>query len=408
MPAMRLFATAALLVGALCVSTSSHAEEAPKAPAPKPTVEAALGKGFTLRTPDDLLSLTVRARIQVRAAVVTDPDKVSGSPVIEPEDTATQIMIRRLRLVLQGNVLGPKLTYYVQLAFSNSDTEADLRLPLRDAYVAWNAHRDIGLRVGQMKVPYGRQRVVSSGALEFADRSLIIEEMSLHRDVGVVAFSRNLFGANDAYGYQVGVFGGDGRNRLAEYPGFLWLARLDFWPNGHFDDLSEGDLQRLPKPRLAVGITAAYNQNTYRKTSVLGDTYKLGGFDYAHGSADFVFKWHGFAATGEALIRHSQTDLHEGKVDGATLKEWSRSGVGFFAQASQMLTDHVQIAARASNLVPLRATDPKFSAQHEVGFATSYYFVEHALKLQGDYTYLFGPGQADGRHVARLQFQLAL
>lgn len=402
---MRPLVTCTFLAGLLFATASAGAEE----PAPtKPQIEVALGKGFTVRTKDDQQSLTIRARIQVRAAYVTEPDKVSGSPVIEPEDVATQIMIRRARLVLQGNALGPKLTYYVQLAFSNADTEPDIRLPLRDAYIAWNAHRDLGLRFGQMKVPYGRQRVISSGALEFADRSLIIEELSLHRDVGLIAFSRNLFGAGESLGYQVGVFGGDGRNRIAEYPGMLWVARLDFWPNGHFDDLSEGDLAQLPKPRLAIGLTAAYNQNSYRKTSVLGDTYRLGGFDYAHGGADFMFKWHGFAAVGEALIRNSEVDSREGMADGKPLKEWSRSGVGFFAQASQMMTDKLQIAARASNLVPLRSTDPKLLAQHEVAFSTSYYFVEHALKLQADYAYLFGPGQENGRHVARLQFQLAL
>ncbi len=395
---------ATLLSVALAAPRVASGEPPPAAP--RPQVEAGLGKGVTVRTQDDSLSLQIRARVQVRAVFATEPDRSSGSPVIKPEDEATQIYIRRARLTFAGNLLGPKLTYYVQLAFSNADTEPDLRLPLRDASLTWSAHRDIGLRFGQMKVPYGRQRVVSSGALEFADRSLIIEEMSLHRDVGVIAFSRDLLGLGDTLGYQVGVFGGDGRNRVAESAGLLWVARADFWPNGHFDDLSEGDLERRPKPRLACGVTAAFNQNSYRKTSVLGHTYRLGGFDYLHGGADFAFKWHGFAATGEALIRSSERDSREGLADGKPLKEWSRSGAGFFGQASQMLTEKLQVALRYSHLQPLRGTDPKLLGQSEAAGAVSYYFFAHALKLQADYGYLFGPGQGDGRHLVRLQFQM--
>lgn len=390
----------------LAASPARASEHEP--PAEKPQVEAGLGKGVTIRSKDDLVSLQLRPRVQLRAAFATEPEKTSGSPVLAPEDEATQFVIRRARLAFTGNALGPKLTYYVQLAFSNADTESDLRLPLRDASFQWNALRDLGLKFGQMKVPLGRQRVISSSALEFADRSIIIEELSLHRDVGVLALSRNLLGLGDTLGYQVGVFGGDGRNRVAESAGLLWVARVDLWPNGHFSDLSEGDLERLPKPRLACGVTVAYNQNSYRKQSVVGDTYRLGGFDYLHGGADFLFKWRGLALSGEALIRNSERDFRDGMVDGKPLREWSRSGAGFFGQASQMITENVQVATRFSHLQPLRSTDPKLLGRSEAAGSVSYYFAAHALKLQADYSYLFGPGEDDGRHLARLQFQLYL
>ncbi|HQY61467.1 MAG TPA: porin [Polyangiaceae bacterium] len=391
----------------LLASPARASEPAP--PAARPQVEAALGKGVTIRSKDDLVSLQIRPRVQVRAAFATDPDKTSGSPVIEPEDAATQLAIRRARLAFRGNVLGPKLTYYVQLAFSNADTESDLRLPLRDASMQWEALRDIGLRFGQMKVPLGRQRVISSGALEFPDRSIIIEELSLHRDVGVVAYSRNLLGLGDTLGYQVGVFGGDGRNRVAESAGLLWVARVDLWPNGHFTDLSEGDLERLPKPRLACGLTVAYNQNSYRQQSVVGDTYRLGGYDYLHGSADLMFKWRGLALSGEALLRNADLDSRDGKAaDGKPLREWSRSGAGYFAQLSQMLNENIQVATRFSHLQPFRSTDPRLLSRSEAAGSVSYYIAGHALKVQADYSYLFGPGEAGGRHLARLQFQLFL
>lgn len=377
-------------------------------PAGKPQVEVGLGKGATIRSKDDLVSLQLRARVQLRAVFATEPEKTSGSPVLAPEGEATQLVVRRARLAFAGNILGPKLTYSLQFGFSNADTEPDLRLPLLDASLQWKAHRDLVLKFGQMKVPFGRQRVISSSALEFADRSIVVNALSLHRDVGVLASSRDLFGLGETLGYQVGVFGGDGRNRVAESAGLLWLARLDLWPSGPFSDLSEGDLEHLPKPRLACGVTVAYNQNSYRKESVVGDTYRLGGFDYLHAGADFVFKWRGFALSGEALLRDAARASRDGLVDGKPQREWSRSEAGMFLQGSEMIAEKVQVATRLSHLQPLRATDPTLVGRSEAAASVSYYFSAHALKLQGDYSYLFGAAEASGHHLARLQFQLYL
>jgi hypothetical protein len=371
-------------------------KEEPKKEAPPATVTAGLGKGVTIRSKDDSFSLNIRARMQGRFEYVAE----------DGEESETRFMIRRARLVFQGHALTPKLTYYLQLGFSNLDTEADLRLPLRDAYVAWAPLRDLAVRGGQMKVPFGRQRVTSSSSLELVDRSIIISELSLDRDVGVVAFSKNFLGLGDRFGYQLGVFGGDGRNRVAEHEGALWVARLDFWPNGHFDDFSEADFARSPKPRVAASITAAYNQNSYRQRSTIGDTYELDGFDYLHGAADVMIKWRGMTAQFEAQLRSSEEDSHTGNASGQTITEYSRSGGGFFLQLSQMLTEHLQIAGRYSHLAPLKQTDPGFRSQNELGGSTSWYFKEHALKLQADYFYLFGSDPEIGRHQLRVQGQL--
>jgi hypothetical protein len=386
---------AAALGLALTLTRPAWAADEPKKP-PHETVSAALGKGVTIRAKDDSFALTIRARMQPRFEFIAE----------DGEESEARFMVRRARLVFQGHALTPKLTYYLQLGFSNQDTESDMRLPLRDAYLSWAPLRDLGIRGGQMKVPFGRQRVTSSSALELVDRSIIIGELSLDRDVGVVLFSRNLFGLGDRLGYQFGVFGGDGRNRVAEHEGALWSARIDFWPNGHFDDLSEGDLTRSPRPRVAFGASAAFNQNTYRYRSTIGDTYKLGGYDYLHGALDVMLKWRGFSAQAEALIRNSDLDSRTGTVDGKTVTEYSRSGAGFFLQASQMLTQNLQLGTRYSHMAPLKNTDPGFHVQNELGGSVSWYFVEHALKLQADYFWLFGPDIAEGRHQVRVQAQL--
>ena len=217
-------------------------------------MDIGLGRGVTIRTADDSASLNIRARIQVRSTLVDNTNDVAD---------LLEVSIRRARLVFQGNASGPSLTYYLQLSFSNLDNEADLRLPLRDAYVTWSPVRDVNVRVGQMKVPFSRQRLASSSALQLVDRSIVVTELNLDRDVGIQVFSRDLFGVNKV-GYSLGLFGGEGRNRLGRAIGLLYTGRIEAWPLGPFDDLVEGDIERSDRPRLAVGANVGYNQNTNR------------------------------------------------------------------------------------------------------------------------------------------------
>ena len=409
------YAAVALPLCLLLGSTAGFAQESPPAPAtpapatPAPAtgsearVRAAFGQGASISTADGAFEVNIRARAQTRFTL-THLDGASGDP-------ATEFSIRRARLVVQGHALHRDLQYYFQLGFSNRDTESDLRLPLRDASVTWSRWRDVNIRAGQMKVPFDRQRVISSSALQFCDRSIVTGELNLDRDVGVQVFSRNLFGWGHRVGYQLGVFGGDGRNRLSASPGLLWVARLEFNPMGAFDDYVEADLQRGASPRLSVGVGVAYNQQSVRSQSTLGNTYTLGGFDYLHGEVDLSFKWRGLSILAEGMLRRAVTASRERTANGTTTREFSRSFLGWFVQAGYLFNTHLELIARYGDLVPtvLDASqrDPTQLRRQELGAGVNWYFLGHSLKLQSDYFYYFGEGLSDrGEHQARLQLQL--
>ncbi len=369
-------------------ATSGHAE-------PAATVSAEFGHGATIRTADERFSLTIRGRIQTRFTVTDLP----GAPQME-------FQVRRMRMVFLGNFFGPDFNYYIQLAFSNLDTESDLRLPLRDAYAAWTGVRDLNVRAGQMKVPFGRQRVVSSSALQFADRSGAVSEFNLDRDVGVVLFSRDLFGLGRRLNYQLGVFGGDGRNRLSDTYGLLYVGRVQVQPFGEFDDLTEADTQRLPTPRLAVGLAAAFNQHSRRSRSTTGDTLQQP-FDYVQLAADLQLKWAGFSLQAEGLYRRASEDSHVvGMNASGPVTEWSRSGVGAYVQAGYLFTRNFELAARWSEIFPFAGTSPSLHASRELGGGLSWYAQRHDLKLQADYFYLTADNYAEGRHQVRVQAQV--
>ncbi len=368
--------------------TASH--EAPAA-----TVSAQFGRGVTIRTADDRFSFTLRGRIQTRFTVMELP----GAPQME-------FQVRRMRLAMQGNFFGPSFTYNIQLAFSNLDTESDLRLPLRDAYASWIGVRDLNIRAGQMKVPFGRQRVVSSSSMQMVDRSLAVSELNLDRDVGVVLFSRDLFGLGRRLTYQLGVFGGDGRNRLSDTYGLLYVGRVQVQPFGEYEDLTEADTQRLATPRLAIGFAAAFNQNSRRARSTFGDTLQQA-FDYTQLAADLQFKWRGLSLQAEWLYRRASEDSHVvGMSGGMPVTEWSRSGSGYYVQAGWLFTEHAEISARWGEVMPFGGTSPSMHHQREVGGGLSWYAQRHDFKLQADYLNLTADNYPEGRHQVRVQAQV--
>lgn len=368
-------------------------------------IEGGFGEGVTLTTPGDTLSLTIRGRMQVRASLVM-PDDFEGATF---EDAAvSEIVIRRARVQLQGHAFTEELTYYFQLAFSNQDTESDLRLPLRDATINYAPSKSFEIRVGQGKVPYGRQRVTSSGSQQLVDRSIVTAELNLDRDVGVMLHSKDVGETGGHIGYSVGVFGGDGRNRLGESFGYLGAARVNIRPMGKFDDNVEADVERTEDPKLSIAGSAAWNQNTDRPRSTINEPYELARFDYTHFGADLMFKWQGACIQGEWFLRQagedSQTNTGE---DGLPITEYSRSASGWFVQAGQMIGPHFELAARYGDLTPMDGTDPELERQREIGGGPNWYFQEHDLKLQADYFYLpTGDELAGGKHQLRTQLQL--
>ena len=81
-----------------------------------------------------------------------------------------EFIVRRLRLSVRGTAFDPTIRDYAQPGLAAPDLETDLRVPVRDRYVGWSALRDLNVRFGQMKAPFGVQLPVSSGALRFVDR----------------------------------------------------------------------------------------------------------------------------------------------------------------------------------------------------------------------------------------------
>ncbi len=381
------------------VAAPSAAQPVPGAPDDNPpaTLTGALGQGFTFRTKDNSSALNLRARTQVQAFTETKAEDPKTGRTERPD---VGFLVRRMRVVFQGHVHKKEFRYYVQLGFSPRDQESDLLVPVRDAQLIWTGLRDLNVRFGQMKVPFNRERVVSSSALGMVDRSNVNGELNLDRDLGIMLQSRDLFGLRELLRYNLGVFGGDGRNRTTSGTGLLYAARVEVAPFGSFDDYSEVDFKRSSKPRLAIGFATGYSEATPRSRATTGDTLKAGTLDYRHGAADVIFKMGGLSVQSEVLFRKaSQTVLRRVDEAGKTVTEHPRNAWGYMVQAGYLIDGHLEPSLRYGEVRPLDTSNAKLQRDREIGGGLSYYFHKHDLKIQADYFRLLTDADPAGVNV---------
>lgn len=358
-----------LLLVFLTVSSVARATEAPAEPGSGPQVRAAFGDGVTVASGDGGFELNARVRSQFRADAVKTED----------EDPVAGFMVRRMRLSIKANALDELFDFAIQLAFSPRDIESDMPTPLRDAYATLNLHRDVRLRLGQMKVPFDRQYLTSSGALALADRSIAVTALLLERDVGAYWLSDDLAGLGILKA-QVGVFGGDGRNRLNTDLGMLYAARVQLHPLGKFADLDEAELDRDAPPKLAFAAAVAFNDDSPRKLSTSSDYDLEARTDFVHGTVDALGKVAGMTAFAAVLVRvATETKGHDDAM----------SAVGGVLQLGALVTDHVEVIGRVARLHPLPRewlvvpNPADFQGSTEVRPGVNVYVHEHDAKLQG-------------------------
>lgn len=377
-------------------------------PAP-PVVSLAPGKGLTVRSADDRFSLGIRSRIVPRVDLSIPRFEPGEAP-----DLQTRATIATARIWLQGHIFTPKLTWLTQLAVAGRDYRDGATSPIFDAYVDWKPTRDLNLRAGQYFVPFDRLRTVREFALQMTDRPRPVSELTLDRDIGVMAYSDHFLGDRSPVAWRVGVFGGQGSNAVdLSDAGGLFVGRVELRPLGDIDDDSEGDLDNREKPGLALGGGVAYNLNTQRTRSTTGGRYVGGTVDYLHAVGDVVFKWRGLAIEGEYVTRQAaDEEIQSTNADGEAVVEYARSGSGVVAQASYHVAPGYEFVGRYSRIWATDGTDPKFVSEvaakgNEVGTGFNVYVNGHRFKWQTSWTALFGEdgfGSAD--HLVSTQLDM--
>jgi len=289
------------------------------------------------------------------------------------------VRLQRARTEFEGWFYREELTYELQLNWIGDPNV------IRTLNLNWDPskRRSFQLKVGQFKVPFGRQRLTSSGSQQFVDRSIVSSEFTQGLDIGM-----QLWGvlANSTVEYRAGIFNGKGESELTNKNGkYQYNARLMFQPFGDVK-YSEGDFESKTKPLLA--IAGNFEQNDLRGSTV-SDRLKR-----TIGGMDGVFKYKGFSAFGEAF---------RGEFESETGTTFNSNGYHFQA-GYFLIKDLVEVAGRYASLDPSDATAN--DDRREVGVALNYFLNKHYLKAQADFRQIEDEArQAKDRQV-RLQLQV--
>ena len=155
------------------------------------------------------------------------------------------------------------------------------------------------VKLGQYKVPFGLQELVSSGSQQLVDRTLVSNVYSRGRDTGATVWG--VLG-NNKFEYRAGIFNGNGLTRsVNDNDKFQNNARVTFQPNGAVPlgtysgaHQSESDFETRALGKPIFTINAAFEENdlsfvaTDLKTNLKSTLFTV----------DTMFKYRGFSATG--------------------------------------------------------------------------------------------------------------
>jgi phosphate-selective porin OprO and OprP len=344
-------------------------------------------KGISF-TKDSLYSLNLRFRLQNRLGFRTESGENLGFE-------QTDFRVRRLRVRLDGFVFNPRIQYYIQLGFSKSDMDLDggeVAQPIRDAILYYHFTPNFYLGMGQAKLPGNRERVISSGNLQFAERSIANSFFTLDRDFGVFAYYTLPTQGNAVYQFKGAITAGEGRNPSVGDRGLSYTGRMEVLPFGKFTnggDYSEGDLELEPRPKLSLGASYNFNESGARARGQLGpDLYQKR--DQSVFIADMMLKYRGWALLGEYFSRNASSPITYNQF-GSRQAVWV--GTGQNLQLSKLISKQGELAIRYAQITPKQSIRNLETQREETTLGYTHYVGGHRVKLQGNLGYSWANNQ---------------
>lgn len=236
-------------------------------PTEPPKQVATWNRALTFTSLDDRFSLNIRGRIQPRY----EYERREG------ESDHSSFLLRRLRLTFEGQAYTPELTWKIMPEWSRG-------AGLRDGWVNYSFNDFAKLRLGQYQVPFAWARDSSSTRHQFVERSVANNEFQWNdgRDLGLMLHG-NL---HEQVRYAVGVFGGEGRERLeTRSTGNLFTGRVTYAPVGSYPG-SEALVQPVEHANVAFGLGLGYNTKNTPRDNTWQDANVFGATADAHFQAD--------------------------------------------------------------------------------------------------------------------------
>ena len=353
-------------------------------------------KGLQYESKEGNNFLWFGVRLQTRYSdLAINHDDVPG----QPTDKSTETKLNRGRLKLGGHLFTPKFTVYSEYDFSK-----DQLLDLRATYEVANW---LSIRAGQWKAEFNRERIDSSGAQQFADRSIATPWFTLDRQQGIGASGRLGAGTALDSSYWFSRLSGAGRGGNRSDAEDLWMGRYQWNFTRRVLGFSQSDIGRREKPAGSIAIAAASGRSMYTQFSGAGGGQLPG---YENGQSDryeirqtlieTAWQYKGFSW---------QQEVHWKKVTD-TVNNTEQKIVGGYAQAGMFFSeiwssvpDPLEFAIRYASVDPGDPDDS--SEERESILAANWFFNGHRNKLTADVSRITRPDTTGSETETRIRLQ---
>lgn len=354
------------------------------------------GKGLRVNGVDSTFYLKIGFRFQ---NLITSDWSLADTDAGYTATNDVNAIVRRSRLKFDGWAYTPKLKYKLELSLSNRDNGGGGDDPafgnaaniILDAHITYTFFKNFAVRFGQGKLAGNRERVISSGNLQFVDRSRLNSRFTIDRDMFLQLRHHHTLGEQFLVRESASVSSGEGKNHLTGFNGgFGYTYRLELLPFGAFQ--SKGDyvgsaVKRESKPKLAIGVTYDNNNNAGRERGqkgsfIINSDGEITGKDLNTVFADLMFKYHGLSV----MIEYADKTADGGPVvydENDTEIGKYYTGSSYNIAAGYMLPNNIEFALRYTDVLADSSTDEKHYT-----FGLNKFFVGHKLKVQTDFSYI--------------------
>ncbi|MDE0926256.1 MAG: porin [Methylophilaceae bacterium] len=355
-------------------------------------------KGFRFESADGKFQTNLLWRAQMRFTTPTtgDPRQLSHFN----DNSQNTFEGRRLRMKIGGHAYQPWLKYYFEVDLQPTRDSDDSSANASSRVIDWRAdiakYDFLGLRVGQWKINYNRERVDSSGRQQFVERSIANRVFTVDRQVGAQLQGRLFKGTAADMRYNAGVYTGEGRGVRNDDNNFMTMARLQWNFLGRNLKFKQTDVEFTEKPTGSFSLATASNTGKCTRWSSSGcgnldgfakaSAAANGQFDVDQWTQGSAFKYRGFSF---------QQEFHKKTVDD-NVNSTSSDLTGGYVQAGYFFNNlisaipkELELATRYSYVKEPNSTDiDKDNRREEFTLAANWFMAGHNNKITADFSHL--------------------
>lgn len=373
------------------------------------------GSGLQISGQDSSFYMKIGLRFQTLYLAEWD---ITDNGLSSTDNTSSRLFIRRSRLKFDGWAVTPKLKYKCELSLSNRDNGggnssrySNAANTILDASVTWNFYKGFSIWAGQGKMPGNRERLISSGNLQFVDRSRLNSRYTLDRDAGVMLLHSHNLGGDFILKETFSISSGEGKNLTsANVGGHDYTFKVEALPFGNFQSKGHyvgSAVKYEDTPKLAIAAAYDINKNAGRERGQKGsfivdnDGNPLGK-DFTSVFVDLMFKYRSYSIMAEYAKRVAEDE--DPNVYGPENEIFGTyySGSGVNLSIGYMTKNNWELSTRWTHINPDEGV-ANDEDQYTVGI--SKFVVGHKLKVQTDATYRSIDG-SDDDFFYRLQMDI--